>query len=73
MIRDRKLSPDWKSSPNWTENDPEPQMIPDVDRTEEWHGVRFPGFSLIFKFIHFHQLNYGVDKHKEMIFSRRKL
>ena len=46
-----------------TRNDPQPQMIPDVDRkwspleNEERHGVWFPGFYVIFEFIHFHQLN----------------
>ena len=32
MIPDGKWSPDRKWSPNWTANDPELQMIPDVDR-----------------------------------------
>ena len=32
MIPDRKWSPDRKLSPNWTGNDPEPQVIPDVGR-----------------------------------------
>ena len=31
-VQRRKWSPDRKWSPNWTANDPEPQMIPDVNR-----------------------------------------
>ena len=31
MIPNRKWSSDRKWSPNWTANDPDPQMIPDVD------------------------------------------
>ena len=45
----------------------EPQMIP--PENEEWHGVWFPEFFIfIFLFIHFHQLNDELDKHKEKIF-----
>ena len=45
MIPDRKWSPDWKWSPNWTANDPESQMIPDVDhkwsRRKTRNGMKF--------------------------------
>ena len=46
-------------------NDPRcgPQMIP--PEKEEWHGVWFPGFGLIFIFIYFHQLNDELDEHNE--------
>ena len=74
------MIPDRKWSPNWTLNDPESQVIPDVDR--KWSRrkartgmeFRFPVLFLIFLiFIYFHQLNDELDKHKEKIFWQRKL
>ena len=82
MIPDRKWSPERKWSPNWTANDPEPKMIPDVDR--KWsrrktrNGMEF-GFLdffiiLFYFYIYlFSSLNDELDKHKEKIFWRRKL
>ena len=71
MILDRK----W--SPNWTANDPKPQMIPELDRKLSRGKTRnvMEFDSCIFfalKFIHFHKLNDEWDK-QEMIFWRREL
>ena len=66
-VQRRKWSPDRKWSPNWTANDPEPQMIPDVDRKWSRRKTRngmefgFPDFFLIFVFIYVHQLNDELD------------
>ena len=55
MIPDRKWSPEQKYSPSWPANDPEPQMIPDVDR--KWsrrkgkNGLEF-GYLDFFKFLY---------------------
>ena len=57
MIPDRKCSPDRKWSPNWTANDPEPKVIPHVDR--KWsrrktrNGIEFgflDFFNVLFYF-----------------------
>ena len=65
-VQRRKWSPDRKWSPNWTANDREPEMIPDVDRKD------FFNFG-IYLFIYFHQLNTELDEHNENIFWQRKL
>ena len=82
MIPNRKWSPDRKWSPNWTASDPEPKVIPNVDR--KWsrrktrNGMEF-GFLDFFYFLFyfyiylFSSLNDELDKHKEKIFWRRKL
>ena len=80
MIPNRKWSQDRKWSPNWNANDPEPQMIPDVDR--KWsrrkvrNGMEFR-FSVfyfyILIFIYFHPLYVELDKRKGKIFWQRKL
>ena len=46
-VQRRKWSPDRKWSPNWTENDPEPEMI--APENEEWYGVcsSGPGFNFL--------------------------
>ena len=72
-----------KWSPNWTANNPAPQMIPDVDRkwspkeNNEWHGFWFLGFFfLIFLlsfFFFFHQLKDKLNQIKEKIYWQRKL
>ena len=54
LIPDRrgKWSSDRKWSPNWTTNDPEPQMIPDVDR--KWsHRKTRNGMELLFIYLFF--------------------
>ena len=76
MIPDRKWPRDRNWSPNWTANDPEPQMIPDEDRKwsrqkmrngMEWSLVSWILFYFLFYlYIYFFsQLNYYLDKHKE--------
>ena len=46
------MIPDRKWSPNWTANDPEPQMIPDVDRKwsplENGNGMEFGLLDLFY-------------------------